>query len=155
MIKIPLFPLPMVIFPDEQIVLHIYEERYKILLKDILSKEENNEIGVPPIIEQKLSSIGTSMQIEEVLEQYEDGTSDVLVSGLRRFRLVKVEKNREYSEGVVEFFDDLEEVSPVTNQREEAISLHMKLQEVANTKFPKKISIRLIHSLFFCLITLD
>jgi Lon protease-like protein len=151
--RVPLFPLPVVVFPGEELPLHIYEERYRDLLRGVESKKEPNEIAIPPVIEQKLASIGTTVMVEDTIEQYEDGRFDISTRGLRRFRLIRVEKNLSYSEGYVEFFDDLETLEPLNELREKAITLHHKLNEIVtlNNKIPsyegvEKLSFTLAHN---------
>lgn len=49
---IPIFPLGVVVYPDEQLNLHIFEPRYKQLIRDCIA--ENKPFGIPAVIEKKM-----------------------------------------------------------------------------------------------------
>ncbi len=73
---IPLFPIPMVAFPVESINLHVFESRYKQLVKDCM--ENNRVFGLAPYIDNKVKPIGTVMKIRQIEKEYTDGRLDII-----------------------------------------------------------------------------
>ena len=108
---LPIFPLPLVMLPNELLPLHIFEERYRQMLRDI--EKQRNIFGVmlfeptesfierPPI-----GSVGCAGEIREA-EMLDDGRSNILTLGLVRYRLIDyVDIGTEYLVGDVEYFED-------------------------------------------------
>ena len=109
-ILLPLFPLEVVLLPEEPLSLHIFEERYKTMIGECLrartTGEGQQEFGVVLLRGQELSSIGCTARIINVTRQYEDGRMDILTVGKRRFELLLVNEEMSYRRGAVAFFDD-------------------------------------------------
>ena len=80
-----LFPLQLVLFPAEEIPLHIFEPRYKQLIAEC--RDEGMTFGIPPIEAGKLSKIGTEVELVRILETYGTGEMDIVVRGIRVFRI--------------------------------------------------------------------
>lgn len=109
--QLPLFPLPLVMVPNELLPLHIFEPRYRQMLTDIEDKgrffgvilfEPANSFEDRPAE----GAIGCVAEIRES-EQLEDGRSNVLAIGLIRFRLIDyVASDDPYLVGDVAFFED-------------------------------------------------
>ncbi len=105
--KIPFFPLGLVAFPGEILNLHIFETRYKQLVKDCL--DNNLSFGIIPVNEKRLAVIGTEMQITEVVHVYPDGKMDIRCKGLNTFRLIAFQEKIEdklYPGGEVEVLEE-------------------------------------------------
>lgn len=107
---IPLFPLNVVLFPHQPLPLHIFEPRYKAMVKDCLEKKQ--DFGVVLVHQGQLFQNGTCARIENIIERYEDGRLKILTLGKSRFRVTKVLEDKPYLEGEVEYWDDEEPVSP-------------------------------------------
>ena len=109
-ILLPLFPLEVVLLPEEPLSLHIFEERYKTMIGECLrartTGEGQQEFGVVLLRGQELSSIGCTARIINVTRQYEDGRIDILTVGKRRFEVLLVNEEMSYRRGAVAFFDD-------------------------------------------------
>jgi Lon protease-like protein len=106
---LPLFPLKIVVFPGEQLNLHIFEPRYKQLISDCL--EQKVRFGIPAYINEKIE-YGTEVEILEVVKKYEDGRFDITTRGLRPFKVREYEnplKGKLYAAGVVDFVENLED----------------------------------------------
>jgi Lon protease-like protein len=101
---IPLFPLNVVLFPHQPLPLHIFEPRYKLMVRDCL--EQRQDFGVLLVHQGQLFQNGTCARIENILERYEDGRLKILTLGKSRFRVRKVLEGKPYLEGEVEFWDD-------------------------------------------------
>jgi Lon protease-like protein len=103
----PLFPLPVVLLPSEVVPLHIFEERYKTMIAEVLDRDD--EFGIVWLADEELKSIGCACEVSRVLERLEDGRLNILCQGTRPFRLVERQENLPYPAGTVEFLDDKEE----------------------------------------------
>ena len=75
--KIPLFPLNLVLLPNEELSLHIFESRYKKMITECL--ENDNNFGVVLKTPRKQYNIGCTAKIVEVLESYDNGEYDIVV----------------------------------------------------------------------------
>ncbi|HXX65346.1 MAG TPA: LON peptidase substrate-binding domain-containing protein [Bacteroidota bacterium] len=99
---LPLFPLNVVLFPRSALPLHIFEERYKTLINECL--ERGTPFGISLSREDSIASIGCSARIATVTRRYDDGRMDIVVEGVRRYRLLRHEKDRgPYLVGEVEY----------------------------------------------------
>ncbi|MBX3277709.1 MAG: LON peptidase substrate-binding domain-containing protein [Acidobacteria bacterium] len=107
----PLFPLPIVQFPSAVTPLHIFEPRYRKLLKDVLAADktfgiicrtEDADAGpdAPP-----LGRAGCAVEVL-VAQELPDGRSNILCAGGRRFRTLRYVEGEPYLQAEVEFFDD-------------------------------------------------
>ena len=111
---LPLFPLPLVLLPNEFLPLHIFEDRYKQMLKDAMEDrklfgvtyfEPADELSTKP-------SVGTIGCVAEVRENQTlpDGRANLLTMGVVRYRLIDyVESGDPYLVGDVIFFEDEKE----------------------------------------------
>ena len=85
--KIPAFPLPIVVFPEEELRLHIFEPRYKQLIKDCA--EKGIVFGIIPVLNGKMMEIGTVVRLEEIVKEYDDGRMDIKLSSHGLFNVVE------------------------------------------------------------------
>ena len=107
---IPLFPLNVVLFPGGFLPLHVFEERYKLMIQRCLDNE--SEFGVV-LIKSGLEvggnaephAVGTAARIVNVRKE-EDGRMNIMVTGRDRFQIDSVLIQQPYMEGVVEALDD-------------------------------------------------
>lgn len=111
---LPLFPLGAVLYPGMLLPLHIFEERYRQLVQDLLDGPDPRRFGVIAIrkgretgIEgvQSLYEIGCIATLRRV-EQYDDGRFDIITVGTQRFRLSRLDETRPYLQGEVELLSD-------------------------------------------------
>jgi Lon protease-like protein len=105
--RFPLFPLGLVILPTELVPLHIFEERYKLMIGECLDGE--TEFGIVWLAEDGLREVGCSATVEQVLERMPDGRMNILVRGERPFQLVRRIEDMPYPAGDVEFLGDDED----------------------------------------------
>jgi Lon protease-like protein len=135
--RFPLFPLGLVLIPHELVPLHIFEERYKLMIGECL--ERDREFGIVWLSDDGLKQIGCSARVDKVLERFEDGRMNVLVEGTTPFRLLRRIDDLPYPAGDVEPLPDDEVgaaelaeaarrryadlVAEVTDERPEAESL--------------------------------
>jgi ATP-dependent Lon protease len=111
---LPLFPLGTVLYPGLPLPLHIFEERYRHLIRDLLDGPEPPVFGVVAIREGRetgidgvssLYPVGCTAVLRQV-QRYPDGRYDIVTNGSRRFRLLDLEQSRPYYQGEVEMLPD-------------------------------------------------
>lgn len=101
---IPIFPLEIVVYPGEQLNLHIFEERYKQLINECYA--EKKSFGIPSVINSHVAEYGTLVKITEIAEVYNDGRMDIYTQGVSVFRILEVVKsipNKLYSGAIVNY----------------------------------------------------
>jgi Lon protease-like protein len=101
--RLPLFPLQVVLFPASRLPLHIFEDRYKVLVNQCI--RDDREFGIVLADGGEVAAVGCTARIVAVLKVYDDGQLDIVVEGCRRFRVHRFdEKRAPYTVGEVEFF---------------------------------------------------
>ncbi|MEN7546762.1 LON peptidase substrate-binding domain-containing protein [Rapidithrix thailandica] len=129
MVFLPLFPLNIVVFPQESLHLHIFESRYKQLIQDCIEGEHS--FGIPVYFDNKLREYGTEIHVDKIVNTYEDGRMDIVVRGERVFRVINwinPIKNKLYAGGEVEFITLEEDAS--WPEREELLAVAEELFEL-------------------------
>jgi Lon protease-like protein len=102
--RFPLFPLGMVLLPSEVVPLHIFEERYKLMIGEC--RERESEFGIVWLSDDGLSEVGCTARVTQVLAELEDGRMNILIAGGRRFRLLRRIDDMPYPAGDVQMVDD-------------------------------------------------
>ncbi len=126
--SLPIFPLGVVLYPQERLPLHIFEPKYRDMVHVCL--EEDRPFGIVLFDEGAMADVGCTAQILSVVARYEDGRMDILVEGRRRFRVLEVHPERPYQTADVEILSETPE--PAEREiTERAITQHMKLLELA------------------------
>jgi Lon protease-like protein len=105
--ELGLFPLGIVLLPTERVPLHIFEPRYRELLRECIGEER--EFGLVFSEDEALSSVGTRARVSELLEEFDDGRFNVIVTGGDRFRIVELTEGRTFRTANVEAFGDEED----------------------------------------------
>ncbi len=99
---LPLFPLEVVLFPGCALPLHIFEDRYRVLIRECL--EGKKEFGINLLLAGKLAPIGCTASVSTVIRTYADGRLDVIAEGRRRYTLTWYDTERAlYLVGEVEY----------------------------------------------------
>ncbi|PCJ60831.1 MAG: hypothetical protein COA73_07990 [Candidatus Hydrogenedentota bacterium] len=80
-----LFPLQLIIFPGEEIPLHIFESRYRQLIAEC--RDEGIAFGMPLAMDGKISQYGTEVELVKIIRTYETGEMDIVVRGKRIFKI--------------------------------------------------------------------
>ena len=101
---IPLFPLGVVLLPAMILPLHIFEERYKLMIGECL--EEKREFGIVYSDQKEIRKKGCTAQIVQVLKRYDDGRMDILTRGVTRFFIEEIIDEKPYLQARVAYFDD-------------------------------------------------
>ena len=103
MIRIPLFPLNMVVLPFEEVPLHIFEPRYKRMIED--SIENNTPFGIVLNNNGNIDSIGCSLDVTKVIKHYETGEYDLIATGKKCFQIIDKVKVKELWVGDIEYME--------------------------------------------------
>jgi ATP-dependent Lon protease len=102
--RIPLFPLDVVLLPAMTLPLHIFEPRYKLLIRRCL--EQQIEFGIVMASGKNVAAVGCTAEITRKVKDYPDGRMDILTEGRHVFALRQVFDDLEYYEGRVEYLQD-------------------------------------------------
>ena len=129
--ELGLFPLGIVLFPTEQIPLHIFEDRYQELIAECL--EDEREFGLVFADEDGLREIGTRAAITEVLDRFADGRLYIVVEGRARFRLLELTGGRAFQTALVEPVEEPADPAEAADA-ERAFDLFRKLIELTGAE---------------------
>jgi Lon protease-like protein len=102
--RIPLFPLPLVLFPGGELPLHIFEPRYKQMIGEC--SQSHSEFGIVLSRDEGIARIGCTAEIIEITREYPDGSMDIGVEGRSIFELTNVLQEKSYFEAVVQYLKD-------------------------------------------------
>ena len=129
---IPIFPLNLVVFPDSKYPLHIFEERYKILLQKCLT--DNSGFGIVASIDKRISDVGVYVKVASILKTYLNGELDIVVQGIERFLInsTSLHSDGYYIANVEKYDDENIMIDPRLN--DELKSEFEEIVELANYK---------------------
>jgi uncharacterized protein len=139
---LPVFPLGTVLFPGLVLPLHIFEERYRTLVRELVASPDDgpHEFGVvtlrrgfeaqalaltdgepeppatePPITADQLFEVGCTAELRQVTE-LPDGRFDIVTVGRRRFRVLAVDaKSGPYLTAEVDWLPDDETADEIAD----------------------------------------
>lgn len=136
-LHLPLFPLPLILLPEENLPLHIFEPRYRMMIADALSSDRLFGINffdadMTQSDRPEVGSIGCVAEIRDVTV-LPDERSNILVKGLLRYRIVEfVDSDKPYLTARVECFEDSEEnKTAAKNVAEEVFMLFERIARAA------------------------
>ena len=122
--KIALFPLDVVLFPDVPLPLHIFEDRYREMVGECLDKQL--VFGVVRSQREGLAIAGCTAAITRVLRRYSDGRLDILCEGKQRFEIEQLSNERAFLQAEVDFFED-EPPDATREHRAECVAMHLEV----------------------------
>jgi ATP-dependent Lon protease len=114
--RIPLFPLNVVLLPGAELPLHIFEPRYRQMVKDCL--EDKSEFGMLLALPNGVARVGCTAEIVDVVKRYDDGRMDILTTGRSPFRAVHLFTENPVLVGHVDYLEDREVPADPRVQRE-------------------------------------
>ena len=85
---IPIFPLNLVVYPGEKLNLHIFEPRYKQLIRECY--ESGKPFGIPAVINNQVKDMGCLVHIREMVKEYENGEMDIKTEAQQVFRILEI-----------------------------------------------------------------
>ena len=102
--RIPLFPLNVVLFPGEQLPLHIFEPRYRRMVLECL--EAKSPFGMLLALPNGVVRVGCTAEIVDVVRKYEDGRMDILTVGREAFRILELFTDDPLLHGQIDYLED-------------------------------------------------
>jgi Lon protease-like protein len=125
---IPIFPLNIVVFPTEEVNLHIFEPRYKQLIEHCIN--EHKPFGIPSVSNNKINDVGTLVEIISIEKKHEQGELDIKTKATSQFNILEIINNVP---------DKLYKGAIVTYPENELTTSHPKMKEILT-------ALRLFHS---------
>jgi len=110
---IPIFPLSIVVYPGENLNLHIFEPRYKQLISECHAAKK--PFGIPTVIQNKVQEYGSMVEITELSKVYDNGEMDIKTKGVKIFRILEMIEDipdKLYSGSIVNYPDNYEKGVP-------------------------------------------
>jgi Lon protease-like protein len=139
--RIPLFPLNVVLLPGADLPLHIFEPRYREMVRKCLDAQ--TEFGVLLSLPKGIVRVGCSAEIIDVVKRYQDGRMDILTVGRAPFRIVELLNAESFAEdqlleGGVDYLDDR---GPAANPRirRELIELYEVCHTIVYGDYPRNV----------------
>ena len=131
--ELPIFPLPVVLFPGMPMPLHIFEERYRKMLSDI--RAGNNLFGLsyfdPAASDRDVPPAGHIGCVAEVAETQtlSDGRSNILAVGVVRYEVESyIERGEQYLVGRANYFEDEDDdSSALSSQSQDVATMFMRV----------------------------
>jgi Lon protease-like protein len=125
---LPLFPLDVVLLPGTPLPLHIFEPRYKEMIRECL--EGNAPFGVVRALEEGIAQIGCTAEIVSVTKEYPDGRMDLVAQGHQRFEVLHLNEERTFLRAEILLVPD-EEGTATDDERARAIKVHLEILSLA------------------------
>ena len=141
---IPIFPLPdVVLFPNVFLPLHIFEPRYKDMVRDSLAGDRI--IGMVLLREKQDTDVGGCSSVYSIgcaglithYEQLKDGRYNIVLRGLHKFRILHEDLSRSYRQAQI---DTVEECHSAEELREARLRLDLSLEGRVLSNIPSKLS---------------
>lgn len=133
--EIALFPLPnLVLFPNIVVPLHIFEERYKLMINGCIERDEVFGLvllrsGADDESEDTICRVGVAARVIEV-ERLDEGRMNILCEGEGRFRIHRFTQELPFWKGAVDFFED-DEPHSTESLYEQAAELYRSVAELS------------------------
>ena len=124
--ELPLFPLPdVVLFPQEVLPLHIFEPRYRMLLRTVMAEDRRFGVIRWDPQERRMADVGCCAEIIHCQTQ-DDDRSNIVTMGQQRFRVLDIVREAPFRVGLVSWIedepeDDSQGVSDLADQVREAL----------------------------------
>jgi ATP-dependent Lon protease len=134
--RIPLFPLDVVLLPGASLPLHIFEPRYREMVKECL--DEKLEFGILLSLPKGVARVGCTAEIVEVAKHYPDGRMDILTVGRAPFRVVDLFTENPLMEGHVDYLEDRETHADPGIQRQ-LVELYEACHTLVFEDYPKNL----------------
>jgi len=110
---IPIFPLGIVVYPGENLNLHIFEPRYKQLITECYKQKK--PFGIPTVLENRMQDYGSLVNLVTIVKKHKNGEMDIKTKGEKVFRILEVIKGvpeKLYSGAIVNYPETHEEGNP-------------------------------------------
>ncbi len=128
MTLLPLFPLDVVLLPTTPLPLHIFEPRYKEMIRECLANDA--PFGVVRALEEEIAAVGCTAEIVSVTKEYPDGRMDLIAEGRKRFEVLEVNEERSFLRAEILLVPD-ETGNAAEDERSRATQLHREILSIA------------------------
>jgi len=125
---LPLFPLEVVLLPGTPLPLHIFEPRYKEMIRECIAAEA--PFGVIRAFDEGIAEVGCTAEIITVTKEYPDGRMDLICEGRKCFEVVEVNRDRSFLQAEVLIVPD-EPGGAAQEERAKAVQLHLEILSLA------------------------
>jgi Lon protease-like protein len=125
---LPLFPLELVLLPGTPLPLHIFEPRYKEMIRECLAADA--PFGVVRALDEGIAAIGCTAEIITLTKEYTDGRMDLICEGRKRFEVLEVNRDRSFLQAEVLLVPD-EPGGSAQDERAKAVQLHLDILSLA------------------------
>ncbi len=105
---ISIFPLDIIVYPEEKLNLHIFEPRYKQLIEECIA--DKKLFGIPSVRDGRVAEFGTLIEVTELVKRHENGEMDIRTRGVKVFRILEVVKeipDKLYAGAIVTYPDNV------------------------------------------------
>jgi len=110
--ELPLFPLPdVVLFPQEVLPLHIFEPRYRMLLRTVMAGDQRFGVVRWDPQSQTMADVGCCAELLHCQTQ-DDDRSNIVTMGQQRFRVLDIVREAPFRVGLVSWIEDEPEDGP-------------------------------------------
>jgi len=134
--RIPLFPLNVVLLPGAELPLHIFEPRYREMVKNCL--KEKSEFGMLLSLPKGVARVGCTAEILDVAKRYDDGRMDIVTAGRAPFRVVELFTEDPLLEGQVDYLED-REAAPNPRIQRQLVELFEACHTLIFDDYPKNL----------------
>jgi Lon protease-like protein len=135
--EIPLFPLPsLVLFPNIAVPLHIFEERYKLMINGCIDTGEAFGLvllrsGATEESDETIHRVGVAARISDV-ERLDDGRMNIMCEGEGRFRISRFTQQTPFWKGSVQFFEEEPESESFDSLYEQVAAQYRQLAALSS-----------------------
>ena len=146
--RIPLFPLNVVLFPGEQLPLHIFEPRYRRMVRECF--DNKSPFGLLLAMPNGVVHVGCTAEILELLKTYEDGRMDIITVGRDPFQVNDIQTDDSLLRGDIDYLEDRDS-RPDTAQRKYLIELYETCHTILYSSLPKDLESPLSNELSYAI----
>lgn len=133
-VRLSLFPLNVVLLPGADMSLHIFEPRYRQMVRECLESE--TQFGMLLALPNGVAGTGCAAEILEVTKKYDDGRCDIIAVGREPFRVVELFSDEPLLRGEVDFLED--RASPVNEKiQRELVNLYETCHTLVFDDYPR------------------
>lgn len=131
---IPIFPLQIIVFPGEDLNLHIFEPKYKQLVNECFKLKK--PFGIPAVINNELKDYGSLIYIKEITEVFDNGEMNIKTKAEKVFRILELIKSipeKLYSGAIVNYPENM-----LSGNEQVMQMLIIKMKELHSSLLVKK-----------------
>ncbi len=96
---LPLFPLGLVLLPGNHVPLHIFEDRYRVMIAECVENE--SEFGIVFGTDADFKPVGCAARVTDIVNRFADGRLNIVITGTDRIRLIERHNDKAYISGIV------------------------------------------------------